>query len=139
MYYAHVPTVVAIDLTTNMVTVSEDVGVVTVCAQLTGSADTSIDAHLRTVHGSASTGDYEAKVTSFHWIPRSTEPQCANFAITNDSVLEGVEEFYVELRVPDDNPLIEAGANSTLTVVIIDDDCKPVLFSPVVTHTCYVQ
>ena len=125
MYYAHMTTVVTIDIATNTTTVSEDVGVVTVCVQLTGSADTAIAAHLRTAHGSASAGDYETEVVSFHWVPRSTEPQCANFTITDDSVLENVEEFYVELSVPDDNPLIEPGANSTLTVIITDNDCKP--------------
>ena len=48
-------------------------------------------------------------------------PQCINIQITDDSVLEAEEMFFVELQSTNPNVSPDASANNA-TVVILNDD-----------------
>ena len=52
--------------------------------------------------------------------------QCVEFTIVNDNIIEANETFSVQLRDVSSVTFSE----SVTTIMIIDDDCKPILYVP---------
>ncbi len=106
-----------------MISVSEDIGSVRVCARLHGEADFDINAQFQTFPISAlASDDYVTSVSPITFPAHSTDAQCANFIVIDDDILENPEEFVIELRIIASTSQVTAGTNRTLTVVISDND-----------------
>jgi len=106
-------------------TVSENVGSVRVCTQLSGPADFIIDTQIRALSGTATAGtDFTTEAVIVSFPAQTTEQRCADFTINDDLVLENSEKFTVEFSILSSNAMVVTGVNETLTITIIDNDCE---------------
>lgn len=128
---------VSLSLTTNMMTVAEDVGVMEVCVELTGQTEKEtpyqlmlipLEGLLVAVNGS----DFHftaAPLSSFPpTFPDTEEVQCHEVSIEDDAILESTEHFEVTLVTPVDVVRVLVGV-AKMRVAITDDDTVNIGFT----------
>lgn len=98
--------------------------ILNVTANRIGDATAQITVNYATRNGSAVAGqDYTAQTGTIVFANGETQKQIA-IAITNDTLLENAENFFVDLSNPQNASLKTDGSN-TATVTITDDDSGP--------------
>ncbi|MDQ3812480.1 MAG: aggregation factor core protein MAFp3, isoform C, partial [Armatimonadota bacterium] len=101
-------------------TVSETGVTATLAVTRTGSGG-AISVTYATSNGTATAGsDYTARTGTLSWAAGDTSPKTFTIPITNDTVIEGNEAFYVALSNPTGGSAL--GAQSSAVVVIADND-----------------
>jgi len=122
-----------IQFNTTSYTVNESAGavVLTVTANRLGNSNTQLSVQYTTRDGSAVAGqDYSAASGTITFNPGESQKQIA-IPISNDSLLENAENFFVDLSNPQGASLRTDGSASA-TVTIADDDSgtSTIQFSP---------
>ena len=101
-----------------------------ICVKMLGIADFIIHALLRPVgiSGSAQGGvDFIAAEQLVEFPAFSSEHQCVLVQTIDDSTAESDEQFYVELALVEENSKISLGTNQSVSITIVDNDCKQVV------------
>lgn len=107
-----------------MLTVTEDGDIVQVCSTITGdpSAIDSLNLTLATINGSATSGlDFVSERITFS-VDSKNDGQCLNVIITDDTLLEANETFYVTLTVTSDSIASVATVNNMTRIIIRDNE-----------------
>lgn len=100
---------------------------VRICAQMLGRADFPISASFQpqALPGSAE-GDVDFSTTEQPLdFPALSTQECVTIHTIDDSIVEGGEEFLVELAIAGHHDTrVQLGASSIVTVTIVDNDCE---------------
>jgi uncharacterized repeat protein (TIGR01451 family)/CSLREA domain-containing protein len=115
----------SVQLTTNVQSINEAAGTVSVTAVRTGF-DGPLAVSYGTTNGTALAGsDYTAAAGTLNWAASDTANKSFNVSITNDLVFEGNETFTATISAPTCNATL--GANATQTITIIDNETQPTI------------
>ena len=119
---------VTLEVDGSEVVADEGDGFVRVCARMLGQADYLIHAVFTASDDSAVfPHDYGRVARVIEFPAFDDSPQCAEFPIVDDNVVEYSETFSVMLSVSEPDPSmgrVVVGDNNTAVVTIIDNDCK---------------
>lgn len=102
---------------------------VCVCTRTLGRADFIIRASFQplVVSGSALPNeDFVTDLQQLQFPANSDALQCVDIQTTGNDVVEGREEFQVQLGVESDNTGVTLGAAALASVSIIDNNCKSI-------------
>lgn len=100
---------------------------VLICVKMLGRADFAIHALLRPVgtFGSAQRGvDFTGAEQAVLFPAVSSEHQCVSVQVIDDNAAEQEEEFQVELVLAQEIPSVTLGASRSVSITILDNDCK---------------
>ena len=116
---------VTLEVAESEVSVNEGDRVARVCARMIGLADFAISAIFTTTDDSAeSPDDYDHSQREIVFPADSSTPQCAEFSLVDDNVVEFMEKFNVTLSVGTRHARVRIGESDTVVVTIDDNDCK---------------
>ncbi|MDA8020915.1 MAG: PQQ-dependent sugar dehydrogenase [Thermoanaerobaculia bacterium] len=110
---------VTVGFTETELTVSESAGVARVMVRRQGDTTSAVSVRVRTTPLTAGAGDFQATTVTVAWGIGETANRFVEIPVFDDAELEGNERFQVELFSPEG---AELAAQSTLQVVIVDDD-----------------
>ena len=111
--------------------ISESAGGVKVTVSRNGAAGRAVSVRYVTRNGTASAGsDYTTASGTLNWAPEDAADKSFKVLITNDSVFEGDETFFVDLSAP--VGAVVLGDPATQTITIENEDAAP---SPTATAT----
>ena len=116
------PTVVTIEFTQTVFTISESEEALLLCASLTGQRERDVSVSLTDILVNATQDDFNLNQRMLTFIVESRQ-ECARIEIIQDGLFEDVEVFQVILQSNDDSVRIGDSATSTITIINSDGKC----------------
>lgn len=113
------------EVTESEVVVNEGDRVARICARMIGMADFPIRGTFTALDITAeSPDDYNSDSRQIEFPVHGNSPQCAEFPLVDDDIVEFREMFTVVLSASTRHNRVKIGENSTVDVTIEDNDCR---------------